>query len=529
MQLPRKKQTDEQTIDEFWDYVEFSRNLGLFNQILTPDLVNQQLKNITLNPLQSTADQIDTALASPKDNESNLIGYGQNFELTDMLYKRQLLYIGNLPSWDLSYVCTNAEDDEDYNSAAYRKDEKIAREFLDKFDYKAEFSTIFRQLTRQESFFGILRDEGDKYIIQELPYQFCKITGKFEYGLLYDLNMYFFIQAGVDINGYPNAIKKKFNQVFGNKKITEYVPSASLDSRTGKYVYYVQTSPEDNFWMWKMTPEIVTQVPFFAAMFPDLVLRPLVRNLQKNRYIQQASKLLVALIGMNKENKSGNVRDQINISPETAGRFINLMRTGINSAITVTGGPWQDVKTVEYDTGTSGSQNILDQYTKVTVGSGGNNTRLLYNSSDKSNALETTNSIAIDEALAIHIYPWFSNFLDYYINKKTKKYKFHFWFEGTTLPASKENRMKEAVDTANLGIVLPHKFSSALGMNPFNFERQLQMARSKKFVDKLTPIISAFQQSSDKGGRPQKSQSKLDDDGLQTRESGSNLARGGDV
>jgi len=84
-----------------------------------------------------------------------------------------------------------------------------------------------------------------------------------------------------------------------------------------------------------------------------------------------------------------------------------------------------------------------------------------------------------------------------------------------------------------LGIVMPQKIGAAIGMNPFEMERHMEEARETGWVDKLTPIISAFQQSAQSpdtnGGRPRKKESELTESGSTTRSQGSNIEKGGKV
>ena len=505
---------------ESWDFEKFATALSsIYPNIFTPQLVNSSLKNITLNPQIATDTDIQMALDSPKDSEQELIGYGQDFELKDMLYKRQLLYLGNMLTWNIDYVCINAEFT-DYTTTEYKKDEKILREFLDKFDYKKEFTIVLRQLLRQESFYCSFRDDFEKYTLQELPQQYCLMTGRFDYGLLFDFNMYWFMQPAVNIKEYSKQMQSRYRKVFGDKgKPLNYNSAAKLDNRKGTYVYYTQTSPEDNFWMWKMTPEIATSIPFFSAMFPDLVLRPFVRNLQKNKFIQEATKVLVSLIGFNKDNKTGNVRDAFNVSPENVGKFMNLMRQGITTAISTVPVPFEDVKSFEWKADTV---NLLDQYTKTTVGASGSNAKLLYNSTEKNNIEETKNSIAIDEMVVTTLYPQFADFINYYVNRETKHYKFNVSFSGTNMPASRKKDMDNAKEMVEMGIVYPSLFSKALNTSPFNLQRKMEMAKAKGFVDSLTPIIKASQMSA---GRPKMDTNDMGESGIITEGAGSNIGK----
>ena len=61
------------------------------------------------------------------------------------------------------------------------------------------------------------------------------------------------------------------------------------------------------------------------------------------------------------------------------------------------------------------------------------------------------------------------------------------------------------------------------------FRSQLAEARAGKWVDKLTPIISAAQMPAEGAGAPVKKVSKIGDEGENTRSSGGNIGRGGKV
>lgn len=379
--MPRKKKEEMLEELEVYSVIDFAKNM--YN-VFTPQLVNQRLQDITLNPTQATQDKIEKALQNPKNNEENLIGFSEFFELTDMLYKRTLLYLGNMLSFDITYTCTNAEF-KDYNTPAYKKDIAKVYEFLDKFNCKQEFKKVVRQLVRQEEFYCVFRNDSEKYTLQELPQKYCLNTGRSDYGMLFDFDMYWFMQPGVSLDMYPNVFKKLYKKVFGANTKTEYNPAASIDRRNGSYVYYVQTSPDDGFWSWKFNPDIQSRVPFLSPLFSDLVIKPIIRELQTNTYIIEATKIMVGLIPLLENNKSGNIKDQLAVSPETAGKFLGLLKQGISSSIKLGAVPFQDIKVLDFK---ASDKSMLENYTKTTMGMTGINTRLLY-STDKMSAEET--------------------------------------------------------------------------------------------------------------------------------------------
>jgi len=520
----QSNQQEQLTEEQVFDVLQFAKEMyNTYPGVYSPDLMNARLKDINMNPLQGTSTQIDEALKNPKNSETQLRGFSEFFDMTDMLYKRSTLYLANLPSWDLSWVFTNVAKSSDYNSPAFKKDERALYDFLDKFDVKAEFRKILRQTVRQEVQYCSFRDDGERYVFQELDANFAKITGRSEHGLLFDWDMRYFLQPGTSLEMHHPIFTEYWNRVFDGKSDT-YSPHRQLDQRDGSWVLWTQTSQVDGQWCFKMNNDVATIVPFFAGLFPDLANKPLIRDLQKNKFIVEASKLLIGFIGFNKDNKSGNVSNSFNITTEVAGKFASLIKNaigenGIKFGVT----PFEDIKQYEWD---SNGKNIYDDYTKTTLGQSGTNAKLLYNTSDKSNVVESKNSIAIDEQVATYVYPQFERFLDFEINKRLKTYRVKCKLEGTEMPDNRATRLENALSYASVGLILPHKLASAIGLQYHDLERELTYAKATGFADKLIPLLSIYQQSGKDGdkknGAPKKKESDLTDSGADTAGSGSN-------
>jgi hypothetical protein len=458
-------------------------------------------------------------LLNPKENEQQLVGYSEYMELVSMLYKRILLYFSGLLSFDINYVALNVKDESEYKSTKYKNDLAIVSEFFDKFNIKQEFRVVLKQMLRQEAYFGILRDDGERYTIQELPQQFCKLTGRWSNGLLFDFNMIWFWNGGVDINMYPAPFKRMYRDVYNVIKEKRYDPAIDIQFRTGGWVYWKQTSPKDGFVAFKLFPEIATVIPFLSPMMADAALQPVIRELQKNAYIAEASKLIVGQVEFIKDAVS-KVKDSLSISPETLGKFLALMKAGIPDAIKVAAAPLANITGIEFD----GNNEMYDSYLKSAASVSGVNSRLLY-SFDRQNVLETQLSLDIDQNVLRPVYHQLENMLDYWVNQRTKKYKFKFMLEGFNTKIDRDARLKDAMTLAESGIVLEQKIASAIGMSPFDFRRMLAEGRENKFVEKLTPILKAAQmpkEAIDSSGRPKAADGDLSDSGAETREAGAN-------
>ncbi|MFM9972937.1 MAG: hypothetical protein ACKVQK_31560, partial [Burkholderiales bacterium] len=381
---------------EVWNVIEFAQNLygygnnGLFPGVYTPQLVNASMQNLNLNPQATTSELISDALASPKESEQELIGYSEFLELSSMIYKRVLNYFSGMLAFNFTYVCTNAKP-EDYKTDKYKKDLKRVEHFFDRFDLKNEFSVVMREIMRQEAFFGVFRqDDPYRNTIQELPQQYSLLTGRFSMGLLFDFNMMLFYQPGMDLSMFPDVFKKMFKKAFGDgKKVNPYNPATTVNKRNSNWIYYVQTSPKDGFWCFKLFPEQITKIPFLSPFMKDVILQDMIRDLQKNSYIAEASKLLVGSVKM-LDNTKSSVKDALSLSPETLGKFLQLIKSGLPSAIKTVAAPLEGLQGVEF----AGSNDMYDSYLKSTSSSSGVNSRLIY-SYDRQNVLETRLSMDI--------------------------------------------------------------------------------------------------------------------------------------
>lgn len=273
------EQEVNQVLNAF-DFLEFARSYR--GQFYNPDIVNWQMKNINMNPVEATISEMENALRNPKDSESILRNYATSMENQNMYYKRLIRYFSDMACFNLNYDCINIEKLSDFKSKQYKEDLKILDDFISKFDCKENFSIVLSQELRQGVFYGVLRFDDDKYVIQELPPDFCKITGRHSHGLLFDFNMNYFIgNYGVDINMFPRVFKKMYNDVW-RKISSPYNPHSPVDTRSSTFVYWHQCSPSDGFWCWKVSPEIATIIPYFAPMFPDMGFQPTVRKLQND-------------------------------------------------------------------------------------------------------------------------------------------------------------------------------------------------------------------------------------------------------
>jgi len=521
------KELDKETVYSVLEFAHALSNI-YYPHILSPDLVNTRLQEISYSPTLPTDVSLDDSLNDPKSHESDLRSFVEQYELISAPMRRIISYMASQLSLDLQYTVLNAKK-KDYTSSAFAKDRDAVFEFLDRFDYNYHFRNIIKQILRNEICVCSVRDDGQTIVLQELPIQYCKITSKWDYGYLVDFNFYYFLLPGVSIDGYPSFFKEKYAELFsGSSNLNKYNPFMNpADRGNSQFVYWISLPP-DVGWVFKFDPSLVVGVPYLSSLLPEFINQSTMRALQKNSYMASATKILAGSIPLLKEQGS-KISSALALDPKTTGQFLSLVKNALTDAVKIAAAPLDQMSAISFD----GDNEIYDSYLRSSLASSGLNTALFYTSKLKANAIESQLSFQSDSLIMEQqLYPQFNAFLNYWVNKRTNKFKYKFLFEGNSYYLNRGERFNNFLDLANLGIVLPQKLASALGLKPQDLYRMMEETNSTNFTNLLTPIISTYQQSSknlDEGGRPRKDDRELTDSGEQTRSGGGNLARGGDI
>ena len=246
-----------------------------------------------------------------------------------------------------------------------------------------------------------------------------------------------------------------------------------------------------------------------------------VAKLQIDKDMISAYYLLAGEIGMMDGLKSGEKPNQTKFDPQTLGTFMNLVTSGLKNNVKPVAMPLENIRGWQFTDSNPSSLN-----TQLTTSSALSNSAspLIYQSGSMSQA-ELQNAILTDYNKMAKLYPQFENFLDFFINKKTKKYKFTFKFTGSTYDFEREKRQTAIKDMASLGLTLGESaWASAFGFEPQEFSRLLDEAHYGDLQDKLTILANLNTMNTTdvgntraSGGRPQANDTELTDKGEESR------------
>lgn len=524
--MPDKLLTQEQVEA----VVQFSQGLWAAERynVYTPWLQNQLLNNLNNNAKVPTYQNVVDALSTYKESANNLQGYMEFMQKFDMIFARTLMSYVNVLSFDLTITCKNAFTQADYQSSEYAEDKKRIYKFLDNFDYKAEFRKMLQEMLRHEVVYTWFRktkwgNKGMKCALQIMPQNRCMLTGYWEKGMLYDFDMGYFLQPGVDIDGFDPAFKKYYNNMFGdNQNPWHYIPTNPLDSRDGVFALWTQTSPDDGSWVFKFDTSNFNTTPYLAPFLKDAIRNDEIANLQYNKDISSAYGILAGEIRLFDNAKSGTTANQFAIDPKTLGAFMGKVKEGLQGVGTTgtttkaVAMPTENIKWFQFS---DSNPTMYENQLANSAGVGSGISRVIYSSDRMSNA-EIEAGIIDQYNTVKQVYSQFNNFLEFFGNQLTKKYKFKFSFDGCSYPFEREKRFERLTKAADKGIVLgPSAWASAMGYTPMEFDRLLDEAKYGDFNTKWQLMLNTNTTAQDsQGGRPREDTGDLTESGESSRD-----------
>lgn len=504
------------------DVIDFSAGLMAVDNFYSPFLSNQLLTNLNNNPRLPSAESVKKALNDYKNSGEELQGFVEFASSFDMIFKRTLYSYANALSFDLQITCKNAYTESDYQSDEYKKDRQTVDNFLTNFDYKKEFYNVLLNVLKRDTYFTWFRKtktgnrDKMKFALQIMPQDYCMLTGYFEKGLLWSLNILYYMQPGVDLNGFDPSITKTYLRAL--ETVDSYVPSAPLNDRKGSYAMWVDVSPLDGAWAWKFDTSSFANNPFLSPYVANVLRNDEIGELQYNKDLIAASGILAGEIKLFDSAKSGQKANQFSIDPKTLGTFMSLVKKGLQSTIKVAAVPLENIKFFQFE---DKNPNSYTNELTTTAGIGTGISRVIYSSDKMSNAeLEA----ALNEVYQTMkpMYTQFNNFLDFYVNQMTSKYKFKFEFVGSNYQFERDARFDKMMKMADKGLVLNSSaWASAVGMNPVTFDRMLAESKYTGWIDKYSQMLLNANTSSYKdneGGRERKNARDLTESGEASRE-----------
>lgn len=511
------KELSEENLDQVLQFAQgLYSNFGQYG-LFNPFNSNDTLLKVNNNPLKPTKEQLEKALSSVPYDRELVSRYSEFMQIWDNIYNNTLAYYQGLLSYDLSWVCTNANGN-DYNSKEYKDDIKRLNKFFDKFDYKNEFNKVTNEVLKKGASFLWFRDtnsideviditskKSEKFGLQIMPDKYCKIVGYTSSGLaLYDFNVDYFLQSNVDIKLFAPELIRKFKKAY-SKDTNNYIPSNNIGNRNGVYGrQWVQTDYRDGAFVVKAENGNYRIVPPFASLMKSCLSTDEIESLKRDRDILGSYYLLSGTIQLLNDTKTSKA-NQFALSPEVLGKFLQLVTSGLTKNVKSIAMPLDETKGWQYQ---NYDLNMLPNHLRSTSAQGASASELVFHT-DNLSQFAMQNAIETDYARIEPLYRQYENLLNIFVNRKTKKYKFKFTLTGLNRSWARKDRLENLTKLADKGILLGEsQWASCLGMTPSDFSRSLEEAHNSSFTDNLTLLMNAntmkgsSEQTENPNGRP---------------------------
>lgn len=442
--------------EQVFSLLEFAQ--GLYEPILgkygyyTPDQLNEELVALNNNASKPTYEKIDKALNTPIENATLLQTYSTWAKYSDAVYAKTLNYFSNILSFDVRRVCINAKSKSDYASKEYKEDLERVYKFFRTFDHKREFKKMVNEMLKKNVVYAWYRDNRNEdtpqKALQIMPQDFCKITGSSSLCPMYDFDMAYFLNTGTNIDMFDPIFKKYWNNVFtdDNKYNLRNNP---LYTKGGNYSYWQHTSPVDGAWVFMFTDGNFNEIPPFSFLLRTSIMNPEIEALQRDKDMISALGLLYGEMETTNKAISGQVPNDTAFAPKAMGQFLQLIAKGLDKRLKPLAFPLKEVEFKQFVD--SNTDMAKDQFLN-SAAQGASASSLIY-TTEKMGVEEFKNAVFTDYLMMKQLYVQFNAFLNYFVNQKTRKYKFKFECDGSDYPIVRNEMIERVKGLADRGIV----------------------------------------------------------------------------
>lgn len=483
---------------EFYEMFKQYKSQNQSTQILLFDVdsfYNSTInRSINAKSRKYTKEQIRRFLGKIEQFERQIREVSMYLYATSQEYKNLINYFSKMLTHDYILI----PDVVDVDNKNFLKNFHKTLNYIENYNIKNKLSEIEPVLLREDVFFAYERTDGDYVIWQQLPTNYCRISGIDRYNTYtFEFNFSYFDKQNVDIENYDDEFKKgyqKYKKDYRNKKWQKLNPEKAI--------------------CFKMDRSLILNLSLFSGIFEGLLGLEDYKDLQENSTRGNNYKLIHQRIPM-KSDKDAKVNSFL-IDDKAAVKFHNNVKSNIPEYIGVVTTPMEL-------TGITLNSNKFDE---DLVGKAEKNlfisagvSQLLFNS-DQAGNIGLNRSIEMDSSIMFSLLRQYEVFFKKKLDQfSSRKYKWKLIFPDITI-YNREDMFDKFLRAGQYGFP---KFliAASLGISQLEMIGMSNLENQLGIVDDLIPLISAHTQSGD-SGRPKKDENNLADGGLDQRNRQSN-------
>lgn len=500
-------------------YNDFSRAFTSQLYYLTPQIMNEYMKNKNMMSAGYSLEQIRKMIAQPQYYELELRRLSFRMYNAVQMYKNIIEYWSTMLEFASEPIPYKKDGSQitvsDMHSKQYEKDWKAMSRFFNSFDVKKEFGKVLWNICMYDTYFTSIRETEGHIWLQELPADHSIIDAISYFGYMFSFDFSYFWNAGVDINGYSDAMKRLFREACRMRADNSNYYNPNYPNRNGKWCCWLPLMP-DEAWVFKYHQEFAGAIPPLLGMLIDMGALDKSKDIEGIKEALEAYKVIVATVPRLTNNKGGNRVDNFSISASEVGKFVASIKKTFPDGVDFKAAPLEDFKMFDFAPDSKEANNVEEALNNIMV------------QSQLSPAISLTTHVNMASAGIFKqsqsakfkkLYEQFEDFINYQLDKRTKTYKFRIKLVGTIY--DKEERIKQSNEDMQKGLITPQIFS-ARDIQLTDSMNVMNMMYSLGVPDNFKPVQLSSTLSNGQAGRPQKDDSELSDSGANTRTADAN-------
>lgn len=415
--------------------------------------VAQKTKRVPVMTAVKDKATICKYLEQPLQNREKLIELSNLFEHKNGYYKRFLLYMANLPTYNSMIIPASMEEPN-----TLRDGYTLANNVVAKLNLKSSLPMFAYSILKNGVGYFYEIEDKESISYKEIPAQWCRVS---------------YVDDGV----YRFEVNiRKIN----NQDLEFYPKEFTLRKDACDSEGWLQLSDKAFALPFGGNPY---STPLFATLFPGLY--DVETNKLTNYEDMKEDKTKMIHCNLPTDDEGDLIMDL-----DTVKIFLQMLKDNLPSNVKATATPFKTDALKVQDSNTSTEKNVMEILTQGNFNEAGIS-ELLFNNKDNSEGLKM--SIRKDEVMIYNsIMPLFDNYINYKINKVDKRFKAKVLRSSYF---SQGEDIKNALNVMNLGGSRTYVMA-LLGFNPLETENLLLMEQQILNVNELfTPPASAWNSS----------------------------------
>lgn len=467
-----------------------------------PLLANQYTKDINLNPLVATSEELEDWLRTPQHYANNLRGLSQYLSYAVGQYRTLLNNTNSSLAFNYILLPNGNYTEEQINSEEFRLDYDRALSTCAKLNIRSQFPRIHLGTLYDGVFYGYINETKQSKTLIQIPSDYCYITAPWAYGWRFAVDLtYFDRMIGISEICIPEL----------GEAYKTFIKAREAGIK-GEALAPLQYFPMPVSKTWCFTSDILhsdTVPPFASSMMSALDILSY-NKLLKNKLIFELYKVIALKIPMDKDNK------KMTLTYDEAKEMLAVIQSQLPENINVYASPFdsEPINTNQVDN----LQSIVNLGTDAFGQSSGVPQELMGDTGLKQGtALKFVQDMNFTSS-SNSAYIQFQNFVNLQIALNTRCFNFKVLFFGNKVKALEEQtHFAELFRTTNIP---PDCYLASLGIEPHQMASHLILGNKLNLKQYMTPIVSAFNSKNVNGGegRKPKDEADLADGGEMSRD-----------